>query len=255
MVKCIWCKQEDQIPSIEHIIPEVLGCPDGFVLEGSIVCQQCNNKLAHLDQAVAEDFDFITFFNGVPRKGGQPPQIRSRGNVIGTVDSGENSLSFNMEGYPVKAHDGSNLGKFGNSKRNIKANLTVDGQIGELCFEVKFGENPKFVRGILKIALSSVAFFLGYNHVLTDYYDPVRQFVQNGIGDRKILLLKSTNMEYRNEVWPPMQSESGDISITFRLAMVEFLVDLSPDLSLFPIMKSKSSLLLNNSEWTWLPIN
>jgi hypothetical protein len=38
--------------------------------------QACNNGLAHLDQAVIDDFDLFAFISGIPRKRGRPAQIR-----------------------------------------------------------------------------------------------------------------------------------------------------------------------------------
>lgn len=68
MTKCIWCKRSDGLLSLEHVFPEGLGCPDGFVLRAGEVCKTCNNELAHLDQAVIDELDVIGYMNDVPCK-------------------------------------------------------------------------------------------------------------------------------------------------------------------------------------------
>lgn len=98
MSKCIWCKKTNQPPSVEHIIPEVVGCPDGFVLNNGEVCRPCNNRLGHADRAIAHEFDFVLHHFNVPRKRGKPPEIRSRGNVVAT--SAPREISFNMVQRP-----------------------------------------------------------------------------------------------------------------------------------------------------------
>jgi hypothetical protein len=104
MSKCIWCLNESTVNHVEHIVPEALGCPDNFVLTNEEVCIKCNNGLGHIDQAVIDDFDFPAFMAGIPRKGGKPPIISSRGNVKGAVEPNGPGISFNMEKHAVKDH-------------------------------------------------------------------------------------------------------------------------------------------------------
>lgn len=66
---CIWCKRPVRKTNIEHILPESLGCPPQFVLQGC-VCMSCNNSLGHVDQALLKQFEIVAFMHGVPRKGG-----------------------------------------------------------------------------------------------------------------------------------------------------------------------------------------
>lgn len=255
MTKCIWCKCGDAPSAVEHIIPEALGCPDGFLLSGGTVCRACNNGLAHLDQAVIGDFDIPAFMAGIPRKRGRPPVIQSRGNVIGTSGPSGAEISINMERYPVKAHDGATLGAFGKSDRNIQASFEHDGQFAKTSFSVSIGQNPKFVRGIVKIAFSSLVYFLGGETAHSEVFDPVREFVREGTGDRRILITLSTAGGYCNQAWPPYRSETGEYAVTFRLTAVEFLVDLSPKSTLFPMLRDKANELYGESGWTYLPID
>ena len=217
------------------------------------VCRACNNGLAHVDQAVSEDFDVLAFISGVSQKKGRPSEIRSRGNMIGTKGPLGNEISINMGRYPILTHDGTRLGAFGRSDRNIQAIFERDGKIGKVSFSTTFGQKPKFVRGIVKIALSSLAYFLGAEIALSADFDPVRSFVLEGKGNRPILLLASTDTAYRNQAWPPYRSETGYYAVTFRLAALEFCVDLSPEVTLFPMLKNKSFEMYGDSGWTYLP--
>src|ERR1035437_9160986 len=119
--RCIWCSGIANGRDIEHIIPQALGCPTNFVLAGTSVCLKCNNGLAHLDRAVSDEFDFLTFVSGVPRKNGKQPVISSRGNVRGTYKSNIPTITFNMEHHAVVAHDGSRVAAYGGSDRNVNA--------------------------------------------------------------------------------------------------------------------------------------
>lgn len=252
MPTCIWCLTEGAPSSTEHIIPEALGCPKDFVLTGGIVCKSCNNAVAHLDRAVIDDFEMMAYLANVPRKGGRPALARSRGNLIATRGRSGPEISINMDPKATLAHDGTTSGAFGKSRRNVNATLTKEGSIGRVSFATTIGEDPKFVRGITKIAFSSFTYFEGAGAALDERFAAVRAFVRDGVGQRPVLMMASEDPAYKNEAWPPYKSETGDYSVTFRLAAAEFLVDLSPELSL----SSRFSDELNKKNiqnWTWLP--
>ncbi|MCW2247863.1 hypothetical protein M2352_003497 [Azospirillum fermentarium] len=254
-MKCIWCKKDDQEPSIEHIIPEALGCPEGFVLTGGIVCRACNNGLASLDRAVIDDFDFPAFLAGIPRKGGRSPAIMNRGNVKGTFGRKGPEISFNMDKHPVQAHDGTVLPPVGGSNRHIRASFERRGMMGKVSFSAEIGRNPKFVRGIVKIAFSSAAYFLGPEIVMSDEFDNIRNFVINGRGNRKIIMLMGDCDSYYNHASPPFVNDTGDYTVRFRLAYIDFLVDMSRDLSMFPVLREKMLELHGKTGWTYLPLD
>ena len=251
---CIWCLEPATGGHEEHIIPEAIGCPTGFVLPSTVVCRKCNNGLADLDQAVIDEFDFVAFIAGVPRKKGRPPAIRNRGNVLATVEPSGPTYTFNMESTPVKAHDGSRLAGYRGSKRNIRANLSTQGQVAKIDFDTPLGQTPKFVRGITKIAFSSLAYFLGAPLARSSTFEPIRRFVMDGVGERHLMLTFGSDSTYRNEAWPPYVSPSGDYSVTFRIASVEFLVDLSEEESLLNMFQSKMPEFFGEKNWCTLPI-
>jgi hypothetical protein len=253
--RCIWCLQATEtLPDVEHIIPEALGCPPGFTLPASLVCRRCNNGLSHLDTAVIDEFDFLVFFAGVSRKRGRSPAIRSRGNALGTVEDGMTTISFNMGKKPCKAHNGEHLPGYRGGKRHVQAVLGSQGNgQAKLSYEVTFGQGNKFVRGLLKIAFSSLTYFCGSAVALSEEFAPIREFVRAGIGKRHAFLRFSDDSAYSNRVWPPYHAPSGECCITFRIAMAEFLVDLSPNESQLETLRAKASELYGGSDWCLLP--
>ncbi len=251
---CIWCLEHADGMDEEHIIPEALGCPPGFVLPGTVVCRKCNNGLADLDGAVIDEFDFRAFMAGVPRKKGRSPVIRSRGNVVGTVEKDGPAISFNMDPVPTTAHDGSRLAPYRGSKRDVRAKFTKDGNIARISFDIPFGQNRKFLRGITKIAFSSLAYFLGAPLARSPAFSPIRRFVRHGAGDRHVLFTSSSDNTYSNSVWPPYVSPSGDYAVTFRLTSLEFLIDLSEEESFIAMFQTKAPEFFGEKNWCTLPV-
>lgn len=250
---CIWCLGPTDGDHDEHIIPEVIGCPESFVLPGTAVCRKCNNGLAHLDQAVADEFDFLAFMAGVPRKKGRPPVIKSRGNVVASMESSGPTFTFNMEKHPVTAHDGSILAPFRGSQRNIRGTFSKEGDVGTISFDLAFGNNPKFVRGLTKIAFSSLAYFLGASVARASSFKAIRNFVLVGSGKRHVLVSEARDAEYRNSAWAPYVSRSGGYAVTFRIAHVVFLVDLTEGEADLPIFEAKVREQYGDVGWCTLP--
>jgi hypothetical protein len=133
-MNCIWCKAEANKSSVEHIIPEALGCPDGFVLHNGEVCVNCNAKLARLDRAVLDDFEILTFMLGILRKNGKNPTVANRGNIVGGYKEREKFIAINMERNSIKSPDGKIIGAFGKSKQNIKTSFARNGSSGMINF-------------------------------------------------------------------------------------------------------------------------
>src|SRR5690606_28199955 len=159
----------------------------------------------------------------------------SRGNVVGTIEKHGPAISFNMAPVPVVAHDGSRLTPYHGSKRNIHANLKKEGNMARISFDIPLGQNQKFLRGITKMAFSSLAFFLGPALARSPAFSSVRRFVRHGVGNRHVLLTSSDDGLYSNSVWRPYRSPSGEYAVKFRLTSLEFLVDLSEEELLIPM--------------------
>lgn len=240
---------------VEHIIPEAIGCPPGFVLPGTVVCRKCNNNLGYLDRAISDEFDFLTFLAGVPRKRGRPPVIASRGNVVGTVEMNEPTITFNMEQTAKTAHDGSIVAPYRGQPRNVRGNLEHDSTVATISFELAVGKSPKFVRGLFKIGFSCLTYFLGASVARDPQFQPIRDFVLIGEGKRHALLTSTTDKAFRNSAWPPYERKAGEYAVCFRLACVEFLLDLTPSELLLPQFVKQAHEQYGEAGWCVLPPN
>jgi hypothetical protein len=171
--------------------------------------------------------------------------------MFGTWGESGPVMHINMGRKPVKTEGGPVLAAAGKSKRNIQASLKRSGNVADVSFQIRLGEGLKFVRGIVKIAFSSLAFFHGPSEVLADHFDPIRRFVIEGDGVRQIIWMGAADNQFINEVRPPLRHETGDYyAISFRLDGAEFLVDLSPDMRLFSIFKAKAYELYGSTGWS-----
>ncbi len=255
ITQCIWCQGSAGGNHVEHIVPEVLGCPPDFILTSDFICQRCNNGLGQLDQAVADDFDFLTFQSGIPRKKGKPAKLASRGNVYGYSTKNEKRLFFNMDSKKtIKASDGFHVAPYRNSERNVKANFKAESGVAEITFQIKFGQSKKFQRGIFKIALSALAYFIGPNELYKSKYNQLRNYVRNGTGIRHLILLADSNPNnYSHQFDNPYISETGDYLLTFRLACVRFVVDLSESESSLARLSETAHQMFGQKGWTILP--
>ncbi|PHR02538.1 MAG: hypothetical protein COB31_06315 [Erythrobacter sp.] len=63
-VICIWCLNDFPKLSLEHGIPEALGCPPDLELRDT-TCAECNNRLGTIDQALLKSFEAISVMYGV----------------------------------------------------------------------------------------------------------------------------------------------------------------------------------------------
>lgn len=253
--RCIWCQGPAGGHHVEHIVPEVIGCPPNFVLPAEIICLSCNNGLGHLDQAVADDFDFVSFQAGIPRKKGRPAGITGRGNVYGLRGANGPEIFFNMDPVPILASDGTHVAAYRGSERNIKANLEKGESCAQISFQVTFGQAKKFQRGIYKIALSALVYFIGPKELYKPKYDQLRQYVRKGSGTRHFIVLAETDSgDYHHKFVPPFVSPTGDYVLEFRLACVRFIVDLSESESYLPKIAEAANREVGEKGWTVVPI-
>jgi hypothetical protein len=136
----------------------------------------------------------------------------------------------------------------------LRAEFAKEEGVATVSFDIPFGQNRKFLRGITKIAFSSLVFFLGAPLARSPAFSSIRRFVKYDIGNRHLLLTSSNDNTYSNRVWPPYVSVSGDYAVTFRLASIEFLVDLGNDGSFILEAQSNASEFLGGKNWCILPI-
>lgn len=250
---CIWCLGLADDKDVEHILPASLGCPDHMTLPGTVVCRACNSGLAHLDQAVADEFDFIAFMKGIPRKRRRPPEISSRGNVYGWVSDDGPQLHVNLERYAVTAVNGKRLAPFRGNKRDV--NVATERKAGqvEASFEVPFGQSPKFIRGIFKAAFSCFTFLTDAEIARSAQFQEIRDFVRLGKGVRHLIVTSDPDENFTLGAYPPWVSPEGFYSMPIRIGPIHFLVDLSPGEVAFPRLRAKKLELDGPEGWTTLP--
>jgi hypothetical protein len=238
--KCIWCGAESL---------------DEFVLPSSVVCANCNNGLAHLDQALTDDFDFLAFFAGVRGRKDRPASVQSRGNVRGTNVDGALSLSVNMNSFSVNAHDGSTVGGFRGRPRDVKVTMKKEGNEVRTSFRMTIGASPKFTRAVFKIGLSVVTFLCGADLVRSRRFDPIRKFVRNGEGLRHVMLCPASETQYVSGKPSVHISEEDEHAVEFRIGPVWFLIDLSENETYMPRYVDLMLRMHGRGGWTILPVD
>jgi len=251
---CIWCLTDSTDRDREHIFPEALGCPDHLMLPGTVVCKKCNNGLAHLDQVVVDDFDFLLVMHGVKRKRGLAPKVASRGNVYATNSSAGPQIFFNLDPVERMAPTGQRIGPFRGRTRDIRPHIQKRGRsLSSVEFDIPIGQDRKFARGLYKIALNSIAHMLGPDVARGEQFDWLREYVRHGGQRRSIMLTGAPDEKFRVAAFPPWKNADGDYAIELRIAFTNFLLDLSSDESLLPKFEQEAKLHFSKSEYSISP--
>ena len=222
---CIWC---GKIParSVEHILPESLGCPVGFILATG-VCQRCNNNNGKLDLALLKPFELIAVIKGIPRKGGKPPTVDGFSTFSSTHGPDGPQLFFNREKDKVVTPTGKILGP--SSKNDEITEFDVehlgDGK-GRLTINVELRFGRKAVRGLFKIALEMIAYYHGLDAVRGSKYDEVRAFIRKGKGHFSALL--TNGGPFDGFFGPPHCKDDRPYVVAFTILGFGFLCDFDP---------------------------
>jgi hypothetical protein len=256
MEACIWHKKLHAEPSFEEILLAGFGCPKEYTFSDGEVCRPCNSRCAHLDQAVLDAFDFLAFFRGVPRRGGKPPQVVNRGNVLCRWTPQGPAVFINMEKHAITTPYGDRVAPYRGKPRDIEAVVQqLGGGQGEVSWGTLLGEDPKFVRGVHKMAFELFALHLGARAVLDARYDAVRRFVLEGKGVRHILVGMGGGP------WPspflvPTAIDCGDTryAMLFGILEVSFWVDLTPTQEVLPAFMRRVERESGTHGWSYLPL-
>lgn len=252
---CIWCLKDSSDSDVEHIFPEALGCPNHLTLPGSIVCKRCNNGLAHLDQVVVSDFDFLLLMHGINRKRGRAPAVDSRGNVHAITSTDGVGICFNLDSVDHVTPWGNRVGSYKGRSRDIKPKIEkLRGKLCSVEFEVNIGQDEKFPRGMYKIALNSIAYMLGPAVARSENFDWLREYVNKGGKRRRILLTSVPNQSFTVTAFPPMMNAHGEYALEVRIALANFLLDLSEEESLIPMFEQEALSLYGESGYSVFPM-
>ncbi|MEM7054335.1 MAG: hypothetical protein AAF446_07265 [Pseudomonadota bacterium] len=160
-----------------------------------------------------------------------------------------------MENRPVMASDGTRVGAYKGQPRNIKASFEKIGNYAKISADFYIGKSKKFQRGIYKIAVSALAYYVGADEMYKPKYNAIRNYVRNGKGKRHIIFLQESDFEhYEHEFNKPYVSQSNNYIITFRLACARMIVDLSENESELPKMIETLLAELGETGWTVIPL-
>lgn len=171
---CIWCLNEFERLSIEHGIPESLGCPEDFVLR-NVTCVTCNNTLGTVDQALLKQFEVATVVYGVRRKGGRRPTIDNWPSISSKHLATGQHIFINAGPKIVEA-EGKHL--YPAAKSNGIFDARIEPEAGRLGFSQQFGNDPRFVRALYKIGLNLIARHYGVTEAADARYEHIRAFVR-----------------------------------------------------------------------------
>jgi len=221
---CLWCGAVDYYPSLEHIVPEALGCPDGFILTDG-VCASCNNGLGHVDQALVRQFEVVTVMTGIPRKKGKRPTIEGWAPIHGSI--GPEGPEIHLNAGPGDVTIGRKVLKpVGGSTGVHSVNVTRHGSEATLSFGIDIGRDPKLRRALYKIGLETIAYFNGMPRALHTDLDPVRAYVRQGIGDFAALVMDAEDGAGHRISLPYAGPDGLIVPVT--LFGITFLLDLLP---------------------------
>ncbi len=176
MKACIFCKKENQKPSIEHIVPFSLGNDeDALKLVDGEVCQTCNSSLGSKDESFVRRLDFFRIQAGITNYKGNYAKLvgknfnveRSNSEIIMRVDMSSNEVPFNGE------HQ---FDKKGDEMHNYDTRLNEDRSISTgYRHSLRFDSGMS--RGLYKIAFEFLCKQVGRAYVLDERWDKLRQYI------------------------------------------------------------------------------
>ena len=227
---CIWCLEDFATLSLEHAIPESLGCPPDLELD-NIACVACNSRLGTIDHGLLKQFELISVMYGVRRKNGKKPTIDSWRAISSKHAAGGPHLFINGGPETVDA-PGKKLYPAG--KSNGVTDIWIKPEEGKLGFKMEFGNDARFLPALYKIGLSLVGKYYGAETASAPAYNHIRAFVGGDVSEQALTAVLITKIDPQ-----PLSNASGPILKlgraypVFRVTILglTFLLDLAPDQS------------------------
>ena len=177
---CIYCRHRSgPEQSVEHIVPESLGCHPDLVLHEGEVCGDCNHRLGRADQHLVELFRIFNAIACRPSKAGKHVAFECADfKVVGTESGPEvtyRELTGNSAVVPESKTSGHPTSEW------------VDH--GDGTFHFSFGAELRIhagvARALYKIAFEFAALVEGREYVLAKRFDKLRFWIA-GRGNRKV---------------------------------------------------------------------
>lgn len=224
---CIWCAKQPG-RSLEHIVPDALGCPPEFVLTQG-VCADCNHRNGKLDRALLTPFEIQTVINGVPRKGGRKPTVDGFRSFSSGYDANGLTIFMNRERHPVQLPNGKWLQGTYSDDPIFDASIEPqpDGT-ARVKFSYQMRFDRKSVRCLFKICVESIAFFEGFEAARDPIFNPIKHFVLEGGGNYKAAMQPSSNSPHELYITPMFSEKELHRSCHISLHGVDILCDFHP---------------------------
>lgn len=233
--RCIWCGRVDRAARPEHIIPECLGCPSNAILRDGEVCTKCNNRLSRRDNALCDGFDLFRLAFGQPGKRGEPPSVAGRPNARTVIHNRERSFQINFGPGDQTTPTGHRLKAPANDVASIHGEVGVEGDTATATYRAHMFYQRDFTRGIYKIAVETIALFLGCDAAHDPTLDDLRTSVLDdaALAPRCLIGLHNKSFDtpgFSNQLFPPYKSDdgSGGYVVPIRLFNLEFTADCTP---------------------------
>ena len=118
---------------------------------------------------------------------------------------------------------------------------------------VPFAFDKVATRGIVKIGLEAAAFQLGDEFALQPQFNAIRDFVVKGLGQRRAIMLQSPDLAYWHQLNVPTFTATLQPYIRFRLAIIDFIVDLTEAECLTDKIEAECRTALGETGWHLIP--
>lgn len=105
--------------------------------------------------------------------------------------------------------------------------FTRDGAFGTMSFSVTFGDDPRFLRALYKVAYSALAYFEGPEAALAPHCDAVKAFVRDGDGAFAAMMTEAENPNSIAIEPPRRKPDHPCLVIVLSIFGVAFLLDLA----------------------------
>ncbi len=199
---CIYCLKDGfGARSLEHVIPEALGCR--ITLPKGYVCDACNNYFSEMDKSILLN-RYIGLHVGTEEIPGKKGKIRKQiGERLRFAEKG----TFEITLGPRTITPGTKKVEFG---------LEQSKEFDELLF----------ARGIHKIAFNSYASRFGQRDALHNRFDNLRRYVRKADRDELwTYAVKESEDSENNFIAIVRQTNWGEI-VELRILCLDFLVSL-----------------------------
>ncbi|RWP67749.1 hypothetical protein [Mesorhizobium sp.] len=224
--------------------------PPGFVLAND-VCSKCNNGFGHLDRALLRQFELMTFLGNVPRKRGKAPSIDSWSSILGRYAEGGPELHINGGPGPAKAF-GRTLKPAQATKEFENLSFEAAGGLATVKFSQRFGDDPKFVRALYKVAFEVAVYWLGPAVASTPDMAAVKRFVRKGRGEFSAVLVGASGSQDHYFEPPHRGEDTAYLAVGMRIFGIDFVADFDPQQRLIAKMKDQLT-AQGHQNWTILP--